>query len=575
MKPGLYLLLFLLLTVYRVVQMSVLLTRQAMLDANGMMMTTTMTIMAGSSGTARVGIVSDPPIRAAASAVAGPPCYTPTPQRHSTSRHGASNSLRSAAAAAAPDGMPSGSLSSSSRCRRNDGSTTIVEHLPMLNDPTVRLTPCLPRKFLPTATATSTGQQQRPNNKTAIKTKIWLTSFGWNHPNRTLGITYPRSQRTRELLQAIVDHPDFDPAGWDDYPNHHIKSGNGSGNTEDNNEENVRHLVFLDVETCHEGNYPHYGRHDRNQDNDGGRPSEPHRWNLKNCYTADNCSAVQSALASPLFASTENNHAKLVYLDCKGNGVTEAERNVSSRIAFVSLSSHISQLDPRKGDQGLPPPVNAAKFQLTPRELQQVQQCDESHRPYLLSFVGALRRDSPRDKLVSLHNDNMGGGGGNFTTRGQQQQQQQQRQPRPIFAMSKADFAAHQQQQQQQQQHQGSDGTTYESLLRHSLFAAAPRGTNLFSYRFAEALALGAIPVVHSDGWVLPFTDRVVDWSECAVIIPERRLQDTPRILQAISDERRCQMRKACVDMYQRYMSSPSGTVQGILEGLLPISEKP
>jgi Exostosin family len=555
MKPGLYLLLFLLLTVYRVVQMSVLLTRQAVLDANGMMTTMTMTMKMAGSGS--VGIGSDPP--------------RPFPQQPSTTRgHGTSNnsrlrtssSLPSSSAAAAADALPS-------ECRRNDGSTTIDEHLPKLNDMTVRLTPCLPRNYVVTATATSTQQQQqRPNNKKAtIKTKIWLTSFGWNHPNRTLGITYPRSQRTRELLQAIVDHPDFDPNGWGDYHNP-IKRGSSSDNSTIDDTD-VQHLVFLDVETCHEGNYPHYGRHDRNQDNDGGRPSEPHRWNLKKCYTADNCSAVQSALASPLFSSKENNNAKLVYLDCKGNGVTEAERNVSSHIAFASLSSHGSQLDPRKGDQGLPPPVDAAKFQLTPRELQQVDECDESHRQYLLSFVGALRRDSPRDKLVSLHNDNTRGeGGGNFTTRGQQQQHRQPQ--RPIFAMSKADFAAHQQQQQQ-----GSDGTTYESLLRHSLFAAAPRGTNLFSYRFAEAIALGAIPVVHSDGWVLPFSDRVVDWSECAVIIPERRLHDTPRILRAISDERRCQMRKACVNIYQRYMSSPSGTVQGILEGLVPISEKP
>jgi Exostosin family len=47
---------------------------------------------------------------------------------------------------------------------------------------------------------------------------------------------------------------------------------------------------------------------------------------------------------------------------------------------------------------------------------------------------------------------------------------------------------------------------TYMDLLKQSKFAAVPRGDNLYSYRFTEVLAAGAIPVLFANpDWVLPF----------------------------------------------------------------------
>jgi Exostosin family len=108
---------------------------------------------------------------------------------------------------------------------------------------------------------------------------------------------------------------------------------------------------------------------------------------------------------------------------------------------------------------------------------------------------------------------------------------------------------------------------TYEELLQRSIFAAAPRGDNRFSYRFTEVLSAGAIPVVHSDDWVLPFRKEFVDWpKECAIVIPETDVNHALEILSAISPVERCYRRRRCYEIYIKYMANPEGTIAGILE---------
>jgi Exostosin family len=54
--------------------------------------------------------------------------------------------------------------------------------------------------------------------------------------------------------------------------------------------------------------------------------------------------------------------------------------------------------------------------------------------------------------------------------------------------------------------HKRYQNLTYTDLLKQSKFAAVPRGDNLYSYRFTEVLAAGAIPVLFANpDWVLPF----------------------------------------------------------------------
>jgi hypothetical protein len=109
---------------------------------------------------------------------------------------------------------------------------------------------------------------------------------------------------------------------------------------------------------------------------------------------------------------------------------------------------------------------------------------------------------------------------------------------------------------------------SYSDVLKQSVFAAAPAGDNRYSYRFTEVLAAGAIPVVHSDGWLLPFRPGAVNWTECLLHLPEATANDTITILRAITPEQRCRMRRRCRAIYTTYMTSAEGNLRGILESL-------
>lgn len=56
----------------------------------------------------------------------------------------------------------------------------------------------------------------------------------------------------------------------------------------------------------------------------------------------------------------------------------------------------------------------------------------------------------------------------------------------------------------------------YHSELARSRLCLAPSGWELWSVRFYEALLLGCVPVIMSDGLQLPF-EALVDYSKVAV----------------------------------------------------------
>jgi hypothetical protein len=414
------------------------------------------------------------------------------------------------------------------------------------------------------------------------RVKILLTSFGWNHPNRTVGMRFGRSVRQRELLQAIVDHPLFDPSGWDE-----LLANPASIDP------SIRYYVFLDVETCYESNYPGYLKGiGRNSDRAGGRDpnqvlpggtSDPSERDPNACVWLPLCSAVEDVLGAPLFQPRRTTAATaetpcpahfsstLVYFDCRGDGQplwhmkprkfpasTGGSSGCSApaqkpQLAVVSLSSTWEQLHPGI-DQGLPPPA-VARIQLSPDQIRRVRRCDESERPYLLVFVGQIRPpESPRPGLERLHDPESG-----------------------VFCMDSREYKERVERKKNWtiDDTYGSDSDAVleleddaNEMMKQAAFVATPKGHNRFSYRFTEALAAGAIPVVHSDGWVLPFRAELVDWEECAVIIPESRVSDTVEILRQISEPERCRRRKRCYEIYQQYMSTPEGTIDGILQGL-------
>jgi hypothetical protein len=110
---------------------------------------------------------------------------------------------------------------------------------------------------------------------------------------------------------------------------------------------------------------------------------------------------------------------------------------------------------------------------------------------------------------------------------------------------------------------------TFHESQKKSKFGAAPKGDNLYSYRFTEVLSSGAIPVVHADDWVMPFHKALFDWSEmCAIVIPENQVYHTEKILRSISIEERCRRQRNCLKIYHKYFRTPQGTVGGIIESL-------
>lgn len=99
------------------------------------------------------------------------------------------------------------------------------------------------------------------------------------------------------------------------------------------------------------------------------------------------------------------------------------------------------------------------------------------------------------------------------------------------------------------------DKYDYTELLDRSLFCLVPRGRRLATYRFLEALKSGCVPVLLSNGWVLPFGE-LLDWSRVVVWADERALTQIVPRLRAMPRQIVAQMSQLGVQYYREYFSS-------------------
>jgi hypothetical protein len=122
-----------------------------------------------------------------------------------------------------------------------------------------------------------------------------VTNFGWNHPNRILGLNYSRTLRSTGLMEGVINHPWFHPTAWDDFEKSNISQIDKS----------IRYYVFLDGETCFESNWPNYGPKDSESNYDlmYNRASS-NKGVEDNCYGLRHCGPIYRALESEIFHTT-------------------------------------------------------------------------------------------------------------------------------------------------------------------------------------------------------------------------------------------------------------------------------
>jgi hypothetical protein len=88
----------------------------------------------------------------------------------------------------------------------------------------------------------------------------------------------------------------------------------------------------------------------------------------------------------------------------------------------------------------------------------------------------------------------------------------------------------------------------FTEVLFGSEFGFAPGGGGPNSYRFAETLLAGSIPITTTDSVPLPFYPEI-DWSKCAIRIHESRIPGLGTLLRAIQPEL-SERRRACAKLY-------------------------
>jgi len=441
-------------------------------------------------------------------------------------------------------------------------SSRVVRKIPrLINDFTLDWNETMHRPWLSVFDKIGNTTKKQLNSTKHPPYMILLTNFGWNQPNQTDGLTFPRSIRERELYQGLINHPYFHPTAWEE-----IRNGTMSIPS---NSSKINYYVFADLMQCTERNYPNYGgtlednmdvTYNRSTVKTGKEIGVSHYPRMKNPF-----------FKHPLLPAKREEKAKgtLIVLNCKGFGPGQGKKWPWVPVSVAALSGHFPKMNIDK-DQGLIAPT-VTSIQLAQKEQDFIANCDADtdplRRPFNVVYVGNFRNGKNLD-----FNEAHGGGARKAYQKFHNPEEGFVIQNRIKFdATNKNTISI-----------KGKNNTiyklkkpSYKRLMRTTKFALVPRGDNKFSYRFAEALAAGAIPVFHGDDYMLPFRPELIDWNRCALILPEKDAGDTTMdmlneyLTNPDKTEEMCARRQYCYfGIYKKYIENPADTITGLVEGL-------
>ena len=191
---------------------------------------------------------------------------------------------------------------------------------------------------------------------------------------------------------------------------------------------------------------------------------------------------------------------------------------------FMKTSMRLSEYRP---GFDLPVPLlpNGEASHVTPAELAAAR----SRRTLLASFKGVCQASSRRPALAQLHN------GGDF-----------------VMLCTNGGGKAR------------SEHWDYKTLMLSSVFSVAPAGNGLHSFRLAEAIFFGSIPVIVDDEITLPFCGAL-DWRRFSVRVSESQIKDLPRILRAIPPVKVAQMQARLAVVKEKYFLFPFNTAMSLM----------
>lgn len=370
--------------------------------------------------------------------------------------------------------------------------------------------------------------------------EITFTNVGWFHPDPKIGLQHSRSLVGADFMKAVLSHERFNASAWKDLHAHPDPSR--------------PILVFLDVDVCNTWHWPVFGNSPLGaSDVDGGRkPLESWVQCFRNV-----CTDIETVLKSPAMSAEES---RLVVVTCQDSAqdaqhflnCTKGNRDeaIYGKLVVGHMSSHKDFAHPH--DFGMPPwPVKTAS--LDRKQIMDIEKCRPNSRAHLLSFVGRPRVgfDEFQKYFESLHEKDGVHVKFGFTHYEKARNNRTEETGNAVLVP----LASGEQQRQDE----------YYRSLMDSYFVPTPRGDNLFSVRFSEVLSAGAIPIVYSNGWVLPYNKEVVDWSELAILLPQERVSETLTILKSIPRKEMCKGQQKVLSFFNEYASDSHGRLRAIL----------